>query len=104
MTLNDAESRRTSGELTTNLGLSGLTTSEVAGDLCFTLERLQSALAVADGADPVDVWELRDYLEQAARDAGRQPAGYTVLTDRSRHLARTWFRLRKAPRHVFATP
>lgn len=103
MSLNDTERRRTSDELKGNLELSGLTLSEVAADLDFPLERLRSALDVGDGVDPVDIWQLRDYLEQAVNDAGRQPAAYTVLTNRSRLAARLWFRLRKAPRHAFPT-
>ena len=48
----------------------------------------------------MDVWLLRDYVEQAVRDAGRRPVAYTVLTERSRLRARMWFRLQKAPPHV----
>lgn len=104
MTLNPTERRRTSEELKRNLAVSGLTRAEAAVDLQFTPERLQSALDVADTADPVDIGQLRDYLEQAVRDGGRTPVGYSVLTSRSRLLARVWFRLRDAPRHAFAAP
>lgn len=101
MTLNDAERRRTSNEFVTNFKLSGLTVSDVAADLHFTLDRLQSCMHVASASDAVDVWMLRDYLEQAAQDAGQHPAAYTVLTRPARLFARTWFPLRKAPRHEF---
>ncbi|GAA2972881.1 DUF2316 family protein [Streptomyces enissocaesilis] len=104
MTLNDAERRQTSDELQTNFALSGLTTAEVAADLHFTPQRLHSALEADPTCDPVDVWQLRDYLIQAVRDAGHQPAPFTVLTQRSRLKARVWFSLRKAPRHDFAAP
>ncbi|MGI8589478.1 MAG: DUF2316 family protein [Nakamurella sp.] len=103
MSLNDTERRRTSDELKSNLELSGLTFSEVAEDLDFSPERLQSGLDVGDAVDPVDIWQLRDYLEHAALDAGLRPAAYTVLTSRSRLAARMWFGLREAPRHVFTT-
>ncbi len=103
MSLDDTERRRTSDELKSNFALSELTFSEVAADLHFPPERLRSALDVGDGVDPVDIWQLRDYLEQAVHDAGMQPTAYTVLTNRSRLAARMWFRLRKAPRHVFTT-
>lgn len=93
MSLNDAERRRTSDELKSNFALSGLTSTEVAADLQFTPKRLQSTLEAT--GDPVDVWELRDYLEHAAKDAGEQPIPYSVLTEQSRLLARRWFRLRE---------
>ncbi|KQO96593.1 DUF2316 family protein [Leifsonia sp. Leaf264] len=102
MSLNREEQRRTSSELAANLELSGLTTEQVATDLGFTLERLGETLDVDGPGDPVDVWQLRDYLVQAVTDAGREPVAFTVLTESSRALARTWFRLRTAPRHAFS--
>jgi hypothetical protein len=99
MTLDAAARRRTSDELRSNLALSGLTPQQAAAVLRFTAPQLRAALDV-DAADPVDVWQLRDHLEQAARDAGHRPTAYTVLTERSRLLARAWFRLREAPPHT----
>lgn len=58
-------------------------------------------LGVTEGAGPAEVWQLRDYLDQAVRDAGGRPVPFTVLTDRARHLARVWFTLPQAPRHDF---
>ncbi|MFJ3526467.1 MULTISPECIES: DUF2316 family protein [unclassified Streptomyces] len=101
MTLNAAERHRTGEEFAQNLALSGLTPHDVATDLAFTPERLRRTLDVDPASDPVDVWQLRDYLRQAVLDAGGRPAPYTVLNDRSRLRARLWFRLRDAPRHVF---
>jgi hypothetical protein len=86
-----------------NLALSGLTRLQVATDLRFTPQRLRSTLDVDHANDLVDVWQLRDYLEQAVRDAGHQPVPYTVLSRRSRLKARLWFSSRKAPRHDFTT-
>ncbi|MEU6841658.1 DUF2316 family protein [Streptomyces sp. NPDC046716] len=100
MSLNAEERRRTGEELRGNLALTGLAERQVAADLEWTPGRLANALDVAD-ADPVDVWQLRDYLAQAVRDAGRDPVPFTVLTDRSRTMARAWFGLRAAPRHDF---
>ncbi|MCM2415947.1 DUF2316 family protein [Streptomyces sp. RKAG290] len=104
MSLNTAERLRTSAELKNNLALSGLTLHEVAEDLRFTPERLQSTLEAGTTADPVDVWQLRDYLDQALRDAGGQPASCSALTGRARLKARMWFSLRDAPRHVSRPP
>ncbi len=101
MTLTLTERRRTSDELRRNLALSGLTEQQVADELGYTASRLWSALEV-DHADAVDIWQLRDQLEQAAADAGAVPVAYRVLTEESRAAARTWFRLRPAPRRVAA--
>ncbi|GJF32526.1 hypothetical protein KNE206_52260 [Kitasatospora sp. NE20-6] len=98
MTLNAAERRRTSEELKHGLALSGLTPQQAAQELDFTPERLQAALDVEPGAGPVDVWHLRDHLELAVRDAGREPVAHTVLTGGARRLALAWFPLREAVR------
>ncbi|MET4781058.1 DUF2316 family protein [Glaciihabitans sp. UYNi722] len=99
--LNTEEMNRTSEELTRNLSLSGLTATQAATDLGFSEPRLSSCLAVDGQADPVEVWQLRDYLDQAVRDAGSRPVLFTVLTEKSRNKARLWFRMRKTPRHTF---
>ncbi len=104
MSLNAEETRRTSEELKANLSRSGLSAREAAADLGFTTERLRSTLDIDEASDPVDVWQLRDYLAQAVLDAGREPVPFTVLTGRSRLRARLWFRLRPAPRHTFPAP
>lgn len=100
MSLNAEERRRTAKELRSNLALTGLTDQQVAADLKWTPARLTNVLDIED-ADPVDVWQLRDYLAQAVRDAKREPVQFTVLTDRSRVKAGAWFGLRTAPRHDF---
>ncbi|MFE6888279.1 DUF2316 family protein [Streptomyces sp. NPDC057694] len=100
MSLNAEERHRTGKELRSNLALTGLTDQQIAADLEWTPGRLTNALDI-EGADPVDVWQLRDYLAQTVRDAGRDPVPFTVLTDRSRVMARAWFGLRTAPRHDF---
>ncbi|MDQ2745133.1 MAG: DUF2316 family protein [Chloroflexota bacterium] len=101
MTLNVNELAQTRTELLANLELTGLATSAVAADLHFTSDRLDSTLHCRDDCDPVDVWQLRDYLERTVRDTGQTPVPFTVLSARSRMLARMWFRLRKAPRHAY---
>jgi hypothetical protein len=93
MTLTAIERRRTSHELGCNLALSGLTEQYVADELGYTRTRLGSALAVA-GADPVDVWQLRDHLDRAVRDQGAVPVAYTVLTEQARDDASRWLQLR----------
>lgn len=98
MTLNAAERHRTGEEFARNLALSGLAPHDVAADLAFTPEWLRQTLDV----DPVDVWQLRDHLQQAVLDAGGTPVPYSVLNDRSRLKAPLRFRLCSAPRHVVA--
>ncbi|MCZ4122793.1 DUF2316 family protein [Streptomyces sp. H39-S7] len=104
MTLNATERHRTGEEFAHNLALTGLAPHDVAADLAFTPERLRRTLDLDPASDPVDVWQLRDYLQQAVLDAGGTPVPYTVLTRHSRIKARVWFRLREAPRHDFTAP
>ncbi len=73
MSLNDAERSRTRRELQHNLELSGLTHSQAANDLGFSLQRLHDTLTLAVANDPADVWQLRDYLEKAVLDGGGEP-------------------------------
>ncbi|MYW63127.1 DUF2316 family protein [Streptomyces sp. SID8379] len=101
MSPNADERRRTGEELTSDLALCGRTLQEAAADLEFTPERLLRLLDVGPGADPVDVWQTRDHLEQAASDAGARSVPFTVLTARACVMARAWYRLRPAPRHAF---
>ncbi len=101
MSLDDGERRRTGEELRRNRELSGLTEAEIAADLGLAPEEVRGILAMTGVADPADVWLLRDYLEQAVRDAGKEPLPFTVLTERDRPRAERWFGLRAAPRHDF---
>ena len=98
MSLRDDERARTGEELKANFALSGLTLAEVEADLGCTPSRLRSTLD--SSGDPVDVWELRDYLEQAVTDAGGEPIPFTILTESARSKANGWFGLRTAPRHA----
>ena len=93
MTLNAEQREGTRGELGHNLGLSELTPESIAAELGFTPERLASTLEVSESSDPVDVWMLRDFLEDAVRRAGGRPVRYTVLTETSRADAQRWFGL-----------
>lgn len=103
MSLNTEELARTRSELRANLDLAGLTTAQVATDLDWSADRVHTALHSTRPSDPVDVWQLRDYLEYAVRDAGRTPIPFTILTSRNRIMAHRWFNLRTAPRHNSTT-
>ncbi len=88
--LTPEQRRRTAAELAANLAAAGLDVQEVATELGLTAERVRSTLDV-DGADPVDVWQLRDHLEHAAGD---RAVPYSVLTETAGTAARGWFPLR----------
>jgi hypothetical protein len=96
VSLTNAEQRATADELRANLELSGLTSEQVATDLSLTVKQLDAIFAVKR-ARPEDVWWLRDYLERAVRDAGREPHPYTSLTPEMRGAAAAWFPLRTPP-------
>ncbi|WP_033221837.1 DUF2316 family protein [Kitasatospora phosalacinea] len=99
MSLNAEECARTAAELRANLELTGGDAGRAGAELGFDEQRLAQALDVA-GADPEDVWLLRDHLEDLVRAAGREPVPYTVLTEEARAAAERWFPLRKAPRRA----
>ncbi len=90
MSLNADQRKRTTHELAENAALSGLTRAELIGRCGLTSPRFDSALRVG-GANPADVWLLRDVLETAVRDAGRTPVAYSVLTEAMRSAAGAWF-------------
>lgn len=94
MSLTGAERARTVQELRANLALSGFDHAQLIAATGFTERRLTTTLALEPGCDPVDVWRLRDVLEQAVRAAGGTPVPYTVLTERARRKARGWFGVR----------
>ena len=95
--LTDAQQLRTKQELEVNLGRSGLTMPDLESRLGLTAERLDAAMHLRPGAHPVDVWLLRDYLEQEILAQGGEPAPFTVLTPQARQVAAGWYRLRHAP-------
>lgn len=97
MSLNGKERARASLELQTSYQLAGLHRQDVVTDLGLSAEQLDAVLTVRPGVDPAQVWLLRDYLDQALRDHGREPAVHIVLTDAAREDAVRWFHLRPAP-------
>lgn len=97
MSLDHAQQERVREELAAQFALAELTEQEAAADLAWTAARLRRTMRLEAGADPVDVWQLRDYIRAVAKAAGRSPR-FTILTDRNRLRASLWFRLRRAPR------
>lgn len=90
MSLNADQRKRTADELAENAVLSGLTRTELIERSGLTSSRLDSALGVG-GANPADVWLLRDVLETAVLEVGRTPVAYSVLTEGMRSAAGAWF-------------
>ena len=93
MSLTAAQRAKTAAELQANLELAGLDRQQLAGLTGWTAQRVASTLEL-NRADPVDVWQLRDLLEQSVRDTGRTPVPFTVLNERARSAAQGWFGIR----------
>ncbi|MBM9466121.1 DUF2316 family protein [Nakamurella leprariae] len=84
MSLTRSEKAQTARELSANLDKSRRGLPEVAAALGWTEDRLHHTVEMATGADPADVWELRDWLDRTVRDGGGNPVPYTVLTESAR--------------------
>jgi len=92
MALNKRQRAATSDELRANLELSGLNENDLQLRLGITDEQLESALEVT-GADPIDVWLVRDYLERVIVERGAKPVPFTALTQAARASAEQWYAL-----------
>lgn len=92
MSLNRTERSDTRDELNANLALSGLTPDDIASALEWNPARTNAALSVT-GAEPRDVWLVRDYLEVIITAAGQIPLPYSSLTVEMRSAADSWFGL-----------
>jgi len=92
MALNKRERTATSDELRANLELSGLSENDLQLRLGLTDDQLEAVLGVT-GADPVDVWLVRDYLERVIVERGAKPVPFTALTQSARASAERWFAL-----------
>lgn len=103
MALDSRQQHQVRVELEQHFALAGLTDEEAAADLGWDIARVRRTIELAHGAEPVDVWQLRDYIARAVKDAGHHPT-FTVLTSGNRLRARLWFGLRPAPRRGASTP
>ncbi|GAB2449496.1 hypothetical protein HD599_002042 [Conyzicola lurida] len=92
MSLNKRERAATSEELHANLELAGLGVADLERALGLDDDRIEGVLGVT-GADPVDVWLVRDYLERVLLERGVKPRTFTVLTPAARVAAEKWFAL-----------
>jgi hypothetical protein len=97
MSLNPEQREGTRRELRSNLELCGLAPGSIAAELGFSDSRLEATLDVEPDSDPVDVWILRDFLENAVRAVGGTPERYSVLTEPARADAQRWFGLPVRP-------
>lgn len=98
MSLNAEERQRTSRELQDNLAASALSIEQLARQLGWSAARVESTLAVDSESDPVDVWELRDFLAETTTSLGAKAVPFTVLTSAARMRAAMWFDLRRPPK------
>ncbi|WP_312980143.1 DUF2316 family protein [Corynebacterium sp.] len=97
MSLNDQQRRQTASEFAENLTRSGLSPEEVRERAALPLERFSAALEVTPDAHPVDVWWVRDTLEQMVRESGVDPVSHAVLTEEMRGAAAVWFGVGEGP-------
>lgn len=96
MSLNRAERDQTAREFEANLKQSGLTINELQQKSGLSSERFMSAFVVAErGADPRDVWLIRDLLETAVAQNGAELVPFSKLTDDARSAAAGWFGIKK---------
>lgn len=93
MSLDQRQTAATRDELAINLARSGQTVGGIAGVTRLGRSRVQAALAV-DGAQPQDVWLVRDYLHRVICLASGTPHPYSTLTGQARAAAQAWFPLR----------
>lgn len=97
MSLNAAERRATREELSANLVLAGRTPGRLQTELGLERSEVDAALAVAPDARAEIVWLVRDHLDALIRADGRRPRAWSVLTDRARASAASWFPLIDPP-------
>lgn len=97
MSLDSAQRARTAAELRQHLEVSGLRVADVASWLGWAPADVESVLAMDGRTSPVDVWLLRDVLDTAVANSGRDAGGWTVMTDAARQQAQVWFRLKTPP-------
>jgi hypothetical protein len=91
MSLNSGQRLTTSLELHSNFEAAGVTEAQASDALGVTTDQLAAALNVAPESDALIVWRLRDYLEAEVKRVGGYPVPYTVLTERMRGAAGSWF-------------
>lgn len=103
MSLNRTERGDTRDELNANLALSGLNPDDIASALHWTPARTKTALSVS-GAEPRDVWLVRDYLEVIITATGHASVPYSSLTEQMRNAADSWFGLADVADAVNADP
>jgi hypothetical protein len=99
VSLDAAERKRTSEELQANCRLSELSLEDVQAGTGFSPEQLETTIAVAQRANPADVWQLRDFLDSAVRRHGIEPMPYSYLTEEIRASAELWFPPSAGARH-----
>lgn len=96
MSLTRAERDQTAREFEANLKQSGLTIHELQEKSGLSSERFMNAFVVAErGADPRDVWLIRDLLETAVVHNGAQLVPFSKLTEDARSAAAGWFGIKK---------
>lgn len=95
MSPNRRETAATADELAANIELTGLGDEELAARCGFDVDRYRAAITVGRAQHPADVRRVRDAVEDAVVEAGREPVPYSKLTDAMRGAAEMWFGSRR---------
>lgn len=90
MSINAAQRRQTSAELTALRASLPVTDEALADRLSWTVAELNQLLDM-DVADPCDAWRLRDFLVAVAQDKGIVVPEFSTLKDERRVDAVGWF-------------
>ena len=91
MSLNPEQRRTTADEFTENLSRAGLTLEQAQARSSLSEQRFSAAISVSPDAHPVDVWAVRDLLEDLVEEAGGTSVEHSVLNDKARSAAQVWF-------------
>lgn len=96
MSLDRSQMAATADDLRANLERAGLTPDELASWLGLPTEEVAGVIAMDGEASPVEVWLVRDAIEETLRADG-DGGDWSVLTDANRDRALGWYPLRDVP-------
>ncbi|CVI68419.1 hypothetical protein NDGK_01207 [Clostridiales bacterium CHKCI001] len=91
MSLSVEKKITTSRELRRNYKILGMDPQLIQNDLGFTEQMLLDTLNVTSSTTGVNIWKLRDYMNDKIKEQGKKPAPYSILKYNIRHrYKKTW--------------
>ncbi len=90
MSLTASQKITVSNELKENYAKYDFDEQKVLADLKFTKEQLENTFKVNDLSQPVDVWKLKDYIDEKLEDNGITPIPSSVMKNN------IWFPYKKS--------